>query len=151
MGDSRVAHDDDFRKHRQYGLQCAAAMPIAAQSLRDCVQAILRDNLGRIACASSWEATAFAGALSIEVRKKTSALTFEHYPSLVDPVDAGQTFGARLSEFCRRTTNRAGIQDRGHLGWLRMLRAPGVGELGQAHILLVLVGRTALAMKRTLS
>ena len=79
VGHSHVAHDDDFRKHRQYGLQCAAAMPVAVEPLRECAQAILREDVGRIACTSSWEATAFAGALSIEVRKKTSALTFEHY------------------------------------------------------------------------
>ena len=104
---------DDFRKHRQYGLQCAAALSNAAQNLPNRAQAILRESIARIACTSSWEATALAGALSIDVRKKSSALTFEHYPSLVGLDDAGQTLGARLAEFCRRTTKQAGNSSSG--------------------------------------
>jgi hypothetical protein len=99
---------NDFRKHRQYGLQSAVVLPIGAQLLQACAQSILRESIGRIACTSSWEAAALAGALSIEVRKTSSALTFEHYPSLIDEGDPVQAFHARLTEFCRRTIMRVG-------------------------------------------
>jgi hypothetical protein len=99
---------DDFRKQRQYGLQSAAGLPSAGRPLRARAQVISRENIGRITCTSSWEAAALAGALSIEVRKTSSALTFEHYPSLIGEGDAGQAFNARLAEFCRRTTRRVG-------------------------------------------
>ncbi len=99
---------NDFRKHRQYGLQSASAIPTASDPVRVYTQAILGKQNGLIACKSSWEAAALAGALSIEVRKVTSALTFEHYPSLVDAGDSDHAFIARLAEFCRRTTKRVG-------------------------------------------
>ena len=93
------AVQNDFRKHRQYGLQSAMALPFAGQLLRE------RSQGNRIACTSSWEAAALAGALSIQSRKTSPALTFEHFPALADD-DAWQAFNARLSEFCRRTTMR---------------------------------------------
>jgi hypothetical protein len=99
---------DDFRKHRQYGLRCAMSLPIEARPVREIAKAISLENIGRIACTSSWEAAALAGALSLEIRKASPVLTFEHYPSLMADGDAGGAFNTRLAEFCRRSTMRVG-------------------------------------------
>jgi hypothetical protein len=86
---------------------------MASEVLRTHAQTIFSDHIGRVECPSSWEAAAIAGALSIEVRRATSALTFEHYPSLVGGGHAALSFTARLSEFCRRTTLRVGSASSG--------------------------------------
>jgi hypothetical protein len=91
-----------------------------SEALQAHVQTVFSEHIARVECPSSWEAAAIAGALSIEVRKATSALTFEHYPLLTDGRTAGQAFTARLSEFCRRTTMSVGRA------------SPGVGLLGPA-------------------
>jgi hypothetical protein len=102
------------RRHRQYGIYRGTALPPGCELVRQlrCLQEGLRTTAFQ--CASSWEASALAGAVAHDARKEGSRAVFEHYLSL-SPVNGLMELIERLADFVSRTTNLVGGMDGGGL------------------------------------